>query len=373
MINSVLVKPASADCNLACEYCFYSPKAALYPDTKIHRMSDKVLSKFIKDYMELSGVNVSFGWQGGEPLLMGLDFFKKAIEYQKQYGRPGQTVGNGFQTNATLIDDNWARFFHRYNFLLGVSLDGPLDFHDFYRKDKAGNPSYERVMNSIRILKRYRVDFNILCLLNNHNVKHPVKLYEFFTGNGFEFMQFIPCVEIDKNTGKVADFSIRPDEYGEFLCRLFDVWYNRGKPETSIRFFDDVLTTYMDMEAPSCHLQKECGSYVVIEHNGDVYACDFFVEPEWFLGNLMEKPLKEIVSSEKFIVFRERKSKLKDRCNSCKWLSICHGGCPKYRIVKHNDASMPTYFCESFRKFFAHTEDRFRKLARRLKRQQRSR
>lgn len=374
MISSVLVKPASADCNLACEYCFYSSKFALYPDAKVHRMTDKVLSEFIKDYMELSGKHVSFGWQGGEPSLMGLDFFNKVVAYQKQYGKPGQTVGNGFQTNVTLIDEDWARFFHRYNFLLGVSLDGPAEFHDFYRKDKAGNPTFERVMNSIRILKHYHVDFNILCLLNDHNVKHPVKLYEFFTEEiGAEFIQFIPCVEIDESTERIANFSISPSEYGEFLCRVFDAWYNGGKPKISIRLFDDVLATYMDREAPSCHLQKECGSYVVVEHNGDVYACDFFVEPEWLLGNLMEKPLKEIVLSEKFIAFRERKSKLTEICNSCKWLSICHGGCPKYRIIAHNDATMPTYFCPSLKKFFAHTEDKFRKLARRLKRQQRRR
>lgn len=372
-INSVLVKPASADCNLECKYCFYTPKSVLYPEEKIHRMSDEVLSKFIKDYMELSDTHVSLGWQGGEPLLMGLDFYKKAIEYQKQHGKPGQIVGNGFQTNATLIDEDWARFFHRYNFLLGVSLDGPKEFHDFYRKDKGGKPTFERVTKSIDILKRYRVDFNILCLLNNRNVRHPVKLYEFFTENGFEFMQFIPCVELDQNTGEVADFSIKTDEYGEFLCRLFDVWYNRGKPTTSIRLFDDVLATYMYGEAPSCHLQKECGSYVVIEYNGDVYACDFFVEPEWYLGSVMEKSLSEIVSSEKFTAFRKRKAELSEICNSCRWLNICHGGCPKYRIIKHSEAQKPTYFCTGFKKFFEYTKSRFSKLARRLKRQQRRR
>jgi len=370
-INSLLVKPASADCNIACEYCFYCPKAALYPDTKIHRMDEHVLSKFIKDYMELSGEHASFGWQGGEPLLMGLDFYKKAIEYQKLHGKPGQIVGNGFQTNATLIDEDWARFFYRYNFLLGVSLDGPAEFHNFYRKDKAGKPTFDRVMNSINILKRFRVDFNILCLLNSRNVKHPVKIYEFFIENGFDFMQFIPCVEINPNTGEIADFSIKPDEYGDFLCDVFDVWYNNGKPTKSIRFFDDVLATYMGMPAPSCHLQEKCGSYVVIEHNGDVYACDFFVEPEWFLGNVMETPLKEIVSSDKFLAFSKRKANLSDVCNSCKWQPICHGGCPKYRIIKHNSAEMPTYFCNSYKKFFEYTEERFRKLARRLRRQQR--
>ncbi len=363
---SVLVKPVSADCNLACEYCFYSPKSALYPETKRHLMSDEILAEFISQYMSLVGQHVSFGWQGGEPLLTGLDFFQRVVTYQQQFGKPGQVVGNGFQTNATLIDDDWARLFKRYNFLIGVSLDGPADVHDFYRRDHAGRPSFERVMKSIEILKRHGVEFNILTLLNQKNVTQPERLYDFFVTHGFQYFQFIPCIEKDAITKKAANFSITPGQYGEFLCKMFDLWMGEGRPSTYMRLFDALLMAYAGEEQPCCVFRKNCGDYVVVEYNGDVYACDFFVEPDWFLGNLMETPLKEIVASTKFNEFRERKSQHVQKCLQCQWLSLCNGGCPKDRTALQDDVSRPSYFCSSYKRLFEYSNERFLRLSRQI-------
>jgi len=363
---SVLVKPVSADCNLACEYCFYTPKSALYPETKRHMMSDEILKEFISQFMSLVGQHVSFGWQGGEPLLTGLDFFQRVVTYQQQFGKPGQIVGNGFQTNATLIDDDWAKLFKRYNFLIGVSLDGPADIHDFYRLDHGGKPSYDRVMRAIDILKRHGVEYNILTLLNQKNVTQPKRIYDFFMVQGFRFFQFIPCIEKDQVTGKAASFSITPEQYGEFLCKLFDLWIGDGRPSTYMRTFDSLLMAYAGEEMPTCVFRKNCGDYVVIEHNGDVYACDFFVEPDWFLGNLMETPLKEIINTPKFKVFREWKSQLTQKCLQCKWFSLCNGGCPKDRTALQDDVARPSYFCESYKRFFEHSHERFSRLSRQV-------
>lgn len=361
---SVLVKPASADCNLACAYCFYRPKSALYPEVKRHRMSDAVLAKFIKDYMALVGTNASFGWQGGEPLLMGLDFFQKVVTYQQRFGRSGQIVANGFQTNATLIDDDWARLFRRYNFLVGVSLDGPKEIHDFYRCSSAGRPSFDRVMTAIDTLKRHGAEFNILTLLNPRNVSRATELYNFFVGQGFRYLQFIPCIEPDPVTGQATDFSITPEQYGEFLCELFDLWIADGMPSTYIRMFDALLMHYAINIQPSCQFQEKCASYIVVEYNGDVYPCDFFVEPEWFLGNLMETPLQQIIASDKFASFGELKSQHTQECLECRWLSRCHGACTRHRVALGNDVAHPSYFCPSYKQFFEYSHQRFRELSR---------
>lgn len=368
---SLLVKPASADCNLACAYCFYRPKSALYPQTSRHRMSDEVLAKMISEYMSLVGQHASFGWQGGEPLLMGLDFFKKVVYYQQMYGRAGQIVANGFQTNATLIDDDWARLFKRYNFLVGVSLDGPADIHDYYRCSTAGQPSYDRVMRAIDILKLHGVEFNILVLVNERNVSQAKELYNFFVERGMRYLQFIPCIEKDPITKQAADFSIKPEEYGKFLCDLFDAWMGDGMPSTYIRLFDALLMDYAGVGQPLCQFQERCGSYVVVEYNGDIYACDFFVEPEWCLGNLMEISLEQILRSDRYKEFSERKSWHTQACQQCRWLSICHGACPKHRTVLGNSVEHPSYFCPAYKTFFEYSHQRFIDLSRRALEKQR--
>jgi uncharacterized protein len=335
-------------------------------------MSDEVLAKMISDYMSFVGKHVSFGWQGGEPLLTGLNFFKKVVYYQQLYGRPGQIVANGFQTNAILIDDDWARLFKNYNFLVGVSLDGPANIHDYYRRNSAGQPSYDRVMKSIDTLKRHRVEFNILTLVNNRNVSQAKELYDFFVGHGMRYLQFIPCIEQDPITKQAADFSITPEQYGKFLCDLFDMWMGDGMPSTYIRLFDALLMDYAGVGQPLCQFQEKCGNYVVVEYNGDVYACDFFVEPEWFLGNLMETSLEQIIRSDKFAFFSERKSRHTQICQQCRWLSICHGGCPKHRTVLGNEIEYPSYFCPAYKTFFEYSHQRFIDLSRRVLEKQRN-
>ena len=359
-IFSVLVKPVSSDCNLSCEYCFYSSKGEeLYPAIQVHRMNSKVLRELISQLMVLSWDRASFCWQGGEPTLAGLDFYKEVLKYQSLFSIPGQIVENSLQTNGTLIDERWARFLAEHNFLVGVSLDGPPEFHDYYRKDRSGNPSYERVMRGIEWLKRFNVNFNILVLLNQHNVKHPKELYRFFIDQGFRYLQFIPCVEKDPDTGRIASYSITPEQYGRFLCEVFDEWIAPGVPEVYIRDFDELLILYVTGEAPSCVFSRECGKYVVVEFNGDVYACDFFVEPRWFLGNLMKQPLEEIVKSERFLEFKKLKSKLALNCGECRWIRYCNAGCPKHWIqlgLDHN------YFCSAYKMFFEHSHQKFLEL-----------
>jgi len=358
-ITSVLVKPVSADCNLACQYCFYSSKAALYPETKRHMMSEYVLRWLTAQVMGLSYERVSFCWQGGEPTLAELEFYQKAVKYQDLFGLPGQIVENSLQTNGTLIDKEWAKFLARYNFLVGVSLDGSQEVHDHYRKDHAGGSSYKRVMSGIEWLKRYDVDFNILVLLNSYNVRHPKELYQFLIKQDFQYLQFIPCVEKNRGDIGIADFSITPEQYGQFLCTVFDMWTIEEIPQVYIREFEDILIAYVTGEAPICTFSRECNKYIVVEYNGDVYPCDFYVEPRWLLGNLIKQPLEEIVAGEKFTEFRSRKAKITQKCGGCPWLEYCHGGCPKHWSVLDLDRN---YFCSSYQMLFKHSHHKFLRL-----------
>jgi uncharacterized protein len=359
---SVLVKPASADCNLACPYCFYSPKSKLYPETKRHVMNDAVLEAMIKQLMPLAGATASFGWQGGEPTLMGLDFFKKAVELQAKYGQPGQVVSNCLQTNALLLDERWAEFLAPYKFLLGVSLDGPKEIHDYYRVNAAGVGSFDRVMDRLRLLRSRGVEFNILTLLNNKNSVRPREVYQFFVSQGFKYLQFIPCIEPDPATGGPSQFNVSPDAYGQFLCETFNEWIRPGRPNVFVRLFDAFLITHVTGEYPYCGFAKECGSYVVIEHNGDVYPCDFYVEREWLLGNIMQTPLEEIIASAKFKEFQGLKQRLAPECRDCEWLNLCYGGCLKERMTLGVKAEALNHYCPSYKRFFAHSREGFARL-----------
>lgn len=361
-LTGVLVKPAGADCNLNCSYCFYKDKGKLYPEIRRHRMSDEVLEALVRQTMALSGQHASFSWQGGEPTLMGLQFFERVVSLQHQYGR-GRAVSNGLQTNATLLNDEWGRFLRRYRFLVGVSLDGPDVMHDAHRVDHAGQGSFQRVLHGVNILRRHDVAFNILAVLTRQNAGDPETLFRFFLAQDLRHLQFIPCAEPDPVTHDLAPFSISADEYGEFLCRIFDLWLKDGQPTAYVRFFDELLIAYVTGQHPSCLHRERCGDYVVVEHNGDVYACDFFVEPAWRLGNLSETPLLELLQGERFKAFRQRKQGLAAECLRCEYLSLCHGGCPKYRLLANGDIASPDYFCAAYRRFFAHSAPTMRALA----------
>lgn len=365
-LTSVLVKPSGADCNLNCTYCFYLEKAGLYHQQKVHRMSDSTLENLIRQVIEQSGREVSFIWQGGEPTLMGLEFFKKVIGLQQRYG-DGKIVGNALQTNGTLLNKEWASFLKANNWLVGISLDGPKHIHDYYRLSLARKPTWEIVANNAQMLLDSGVDTNVLSCLTDYSADYIEEIYNYHKSLGFEFMQFIPIVETDKyNLARAAQFSLSAEKYGEVLCKLWDLWQNdfkQGIPTTSIRHFDSLFFTYVGLPAPECTLEKECGVYTVIEHNGDVYSCDFFVDPKWRLGNIKDEKLVNMLNSRKQGEFGCIKSKLPRKCRMCSYLKHCYGGCTKDRIKDRQDGGMPR-FCTSYKMFFAKAHTHLQKMAR---------
>ncbi|MHC4569957.1 MAG: anaerobic sulfatase maturase, partial [Planctomycetota bacterium] len=316
------------------------------------------------DYMGLGFPVSGFAWQGGEPTLMGVDFFSKAVELQKRYGTAGQQVSNTLQTNGVLLDDDWCRFFRKNKFLLGISIDGPKEFHDRYRLDHSGTGTFDRVMRGIEICKKYGVEFSALVLLNISNVEHPQKLFDFVIENELTYLQFIPCVEIDPATGEPAHFSITARQYGDFLCRLFDLWYDYGPEKLNIREFDSLVTHYVMGKHTICTYSKQCVGFVVVEHTGDVFCCEFFVEPQWRLGNIVETPLEKLAADKKKRSFARAKEKLCNKCLVCKHLEICRGGCMKDRARWNDeDLTRESYFCESYKQFFDHAVPRFMQIA----------
>jgi len=371
-LDSVLVKPAGPDCNMACSYCFYLEKSELFPESRTLRMSDEVLEETVKQVMTQDQKQVSFSWQGGEPTLMGLSFYEKAVGLQQKYGQ-GHLIGNGLQTNGLLIDKRWAKFLKKYSFLVGLSLDGPEHIHDRYRLLRNGKGSWSRVVDKARLLLDSGVEVNALVVLNDHSVLFPEEIYEFHKSHGLNYMQFIPCVELDShNPDKIASFSVPPEKYGEFLSKVFDLWladFKDEMPTTSVRFFDSVLFSYAGLTPPECTLLDECGVYVVIEHNGDVYSCDFFVEPNWKLGNVMKNNLAGLLNSEKQDEFGRMKSVLPPECQGCQWLHYCRAGCTKERLHNRRDKTL-NYLCPSYKIFFQHAGKRLSLMADEWKRQQ---
>jgi len=364
---SLLIKPVSGDCNLHCTYCFYHDRPTDPYKTRVrHRMSEEVLDVLIQQAMGLNREQASFGWQGGEPTLAGLDFFEKVVALQQKYGSRGQIVSNGLQTNGILLNEEWARFLRKYRFLVGVSLDGPSIYHDHYRTYANGAPTHEKVMKTLRLLQRHQVEFNVLAVVNRLTADHAVEIYDYFLSQGFYYLQFIPVVEVDASTGKATDFSVAPEQFGDFLCALFDRWYNGGNPEASIRDFDATLAVYLGQEPPLCAFQKQCGSYVVVEYNGDIYPCDFFVREDLYLGNLLQMSLKEAFESDGLGRFAAQKSKPRPECQSCSWLPLCNQGCPRFLDV---GGSHRHYLCRAYQRFFAHSHAGFMDLRDRLLRQ----
>lgn len=353
----LLIKPASGDCNLRCRYCFYLRSSGVYPETKRHRMSGKVLEEMIKQMLDINHPAASFAWQGGEPLLMGLDFFRKALDIMKKHGK-GHSVSNGVQTNGVLLDEEWAKFFARYHFLLGVSLDGPRSTHDKFRPN-----TFDRVWQGIEVLRENKVEFNILTVVNSDNSTKPEEVYDFFVSNNLQHLQFIPCMEETEDLQKSVPYTVTPERYGEFLCRVFDKWIDSGYPDVHVRLFDNILEHYLGLVPGSCQMREKCGSYVVIEHNGDVFPCDFFVYPEWKLGNILESPLGEIAAGDLFKKFAEAKSDLRKKCRRCRWIEICRGGCSRTRYFRRKSFSDLDYFCPAYQTFFEHSAGRLKKIA----------
>jgi len=364
---TLLVKPASADCNLRCHYCFYIDHIGFYPETRVHRMSDEVLEQMVRTYMQTHQPQYSFGWQGGEPTLMGPDFFRRAVELQKKYGPPGAVVGNGVQTNGTLIDAEMARLFHDYKFLLGVSLDGPPDIHDKHRVKAGGGGSHADVMRGIRILQEHEVEFNILVLVNEANVRRAADVYHYLVDQGFFFHQYIPCVEPD-GQGKVLPFSVSGEEWGDFLCTIFDLWYASDTRRVSIRLFDSILLLLLDGVRNVCHFGTNCCQYFVVEYNGDVYPCDFFVEKELRVGNVFTDSWSALQQSPVYREFGLRKQRRNEACRGCDFLWICQGDCLKHRLCANGGPpERLSHLCSGWKKFYGYALPRFRELARRIR------
>ncbi len=360
---SLLVKPTSADCNLRCEYCFYLENSALYPDNSRHRMSAEVQERMISTYLKTQQPQYSFGWQGGEPTLMGVDFYRRAVELQKKYGRNNAVVGNGLQTNGILLDAEFAKFLAQTQFLTGISLDGPPEIHDIHRLNAAGRGTHVDVMRGIQNMRDANAEFNILTLVSDANVKSADLVYRYLTDQGFLFHQYIACVEPDENC-ELLTFSITGEQWGEFLCRIFDQWYNGDTRRVSIRLFDAVLALMVDGVRNVCCLGKDCRQYFVVEHNGDIYPCDFFVEDRLRLGNIMETTWSELQKSPIYEEFGLQKKNYNPLCEHCEFLHFCQGDCLKHRLCKNaGDPRRLSTLCAGLKMFYSHTLDRFKALA----------
>lgn len=366
---SLLVKPASADCNLRCAYCFYLDRAALYPEPARHRMAPAVLERLVASYMATDQPCYTFGWQGGEPTLMGPAFFRAAVDLQKRCGRPGALVANGLQTNAVLIDDELAALLGEYRFLVGVSLDGPPELHDRYRTTAAGGGSQARVLAGIDCLRRHRVEFNALVLVSSANVGHAAAVYRYLCGQGIFHHQYIPCVEWDRD-GRPRPWSIDGRQWGDFLCALYDAWYPGDTRRVSVRLFDSVLTKLVDNTANVCHMEENCCQYFVVEYNGDVYPCDFFVDAPLRLGNIRHDDWAALQAGGTYAAFGRRKAARHRRCRDCPFLLLCAGDCLKHRPPP--GAATLSVLCAGWEQFYRHALPGLSALARAIEDQRRA-
>jgi uncharacterized protein len=360
----VMAKPSGARCNLDCAYCFFLKKETMYPGSDF-RMSDEVMESFIRQTIEAHDVpNVTIAWQGGEPTLMGLDFFRRAVEIARRFQKPGTTIEHTIQTNGILLNEEWCRFLREHNFLVGLSLDGPREMNDAYRRDKAGKPVFDRVVRAARLMQRYHVEFNLLCTVNATNSARPLEVYRFFRDElRVPYLQFIPIVERVDDTGPckvtaVTERSVQPEAYGHFLIEIFDEWVTRDVGKMFVLNFDGVLASWLRGYSSLCVFQPECGRGVALEHNGDIYSCDHFVEVEHLLGNILRSPLAELVNSGPQLRFGQAKSLgLPEYCLQCPFLFACHGECPKNRVLSTPDGEPGlNWLCAGLRAFFEHSQ-----------------
>ncbi len=421
--TTVMIKPVGPACNLNCHYCYYLPVQDELYAGRARRMSLDTLEAIFAGLLPRFGPEVTIAWQGGEPTMAGLPFFEKALEFQRKHARPGQRIANALQTNATLLDRDWCRFFRDNAFLVGASLDGPPRLHDHYRKDTRGRASSEAVLRGLNLLKRHHVQYNVLCVLNDVNVKHPEEVLGYLLNRGARWVQFIPAIEWREHDGqpRLARFSPSPHAYGRFLCRLFDAWFDKHRHSISVRLFDTVLNKLLLNTTPLCILAESCHHQITIEHDGSVFGCDHYVQHRWQLAHVTDAgwtntirtptpvlsesasegpdlgenhpqptvpltrnelpisgstratratPVDESwcgrIDTDRLATFAARKQHLPDACHSCDWLAFCHGGCPKHRPHR-GDLPEPTVLCKGYRMFFAHAMERMQWLANRIR------
>ena len=366
----VMLKPAGAHCNLACKYCYYLEKNNLYQNTPRHLMSDEMLEQFTREYIEAQTMpQVLFTWHGGEPLMRSIDFYKKALALQKKYAH-GKQIDNVIQTNGTLLTDEWCEFFAKNHWLVGISIDGPQEYHDHYRVTPAEKPSWEKVMQGIQLLKKHRVEWNAMAVVNAYNAEHPLEFYHFFRDNGCQYLQFTPIVErltehedgrtlaslADDREIPLADASVTPQQWGNFLCTIFDDWVRHDVGKMFVEIFDCTLANWMGVLPGICAYSKECGHAGVMEHNGDVYSCDHFVFPEYKLGNIKDQSLIDMLYGEKQQAFsRLKHTSLPRQCKECDMEFACHGECPKNRFEKdkYGEPGL-NYLCQGYYQYYTH-------------------
>ena len=366
----VMLKPAGAHCNLACKYCYYLEKNKLYPTAQRHLMSDEILEQFTREYIEAQTMSqVLFTWHGGEPLLRSIDFYRKALSLQQKYAG-GRRIDNVIQTNGTLLTDEWCEFFAQNHWLVGISIDGPQPDHDHYRLTAAGKPSWKKVMQGIKLLKKHGVEWNAMAVVNAYNANHPLEFYRFFKENGCQFLQFTPIVErltrhedgrtlaslADKDEISLSEASVTPEQWGYFLSAIFDEWVRKDVGKIFVEIFDCTLANWMGVSPGICAYSKECGHAGVMEHNGDVYSCDHFVFPEYKLGNIRDHSLIDMLYGEQQQEFsRLKHSSLPRQCKECDMEFACHGECPKNRFMKdkYGDSGL-NYLCPGYYHYYQH-------------------
>jgi len=364
----VLAKPIGPICNLDCEYCFYLTKKDLFPETRNFRMTDEVLEKFTRQYIESQPAEarqVDFAWQGGEPTLMGIDFFQKALTYQQKYARPGMRITNSLQTNGTLLNDEWGEFLHDHEFLVGLSVDGPEEIHDKFRLDKKGGGSFTGVMRGLEVLQKHQVEFNTLTVVQSDNSRHPGEVYDFLKGIGSTFLQFIPIVEKEP-AEEVSYRSVPSAQYGQFLSGVFDRWLaQEDVGKIFVQDFDLLLAQVMGMPSTLCVHAETCGRSVAIEHNGDLFSCDHFVNREDQIGNVMSHAMADMLDGAQQTKFgRDKHDALPRFCLDCDFLDYCNGGCPKDRILNAPDGEPGlNYLCAGYKVYYEHTIPTFQKMA----------
>jgi uncharacterized protein len=375
----IMTKPMGAICNLDCKYCFYLEKEHLYPENENFKMTDEVLENYVRQYIEAQDVpEVTFAWQGGEPTLMGVPFFRKAVELQKKYAN-GKKVINTLQTNGTLLDDEWCEFLTANDFLVGLSIDGPRELHDFYRVDKKDQPTFDKVMKGLEFLQKHKTEFNTLTVVNRKNSQHPLKVYRFLKEIGSSYMQFIPLVERDPDAAAtnmgldwatppqpgeeevdspVTDWSVQSKQYGEFLVTIFEDWVVQDVGRIFVQLFDVTLQSWMGGESDLCIFAEKCGSAMAMEHNGDVFSCDHYVYPKYKIGNLMNQSLGDMVKGDAQTKFGSDKADtLPKYCRECEVKFACNGECPKHRFINtpEGEAGL-NYLCAGYKRFFNHVE-----------------
>ncbi len=385
----VMVKPIGPICNLGCKYCFYLEKESLYPDKPgqpAWQMPPDVLEAFIRQFIEAQDIpEINFAWQGGEPTLLGVDFFRRAVELQQQYAN-GKRITNAFQTNGVLLDEAWCDFFAENEFLIGLSIDGPEGIHDHFRVDKGGRPTFERVMRGMERMKERGVEFNTLTCVQRHNAQKPLQVYQFLKEMGSGFMQFIPIVERcvdtpeddglslvtpDKAPAAVTEWSVVPIDYGKFLAAIFDEWVRNDVGQYYVQLFDVSLEGWLGMDPSLCIFRSTCGEGMALEHNGDLYSCDHYVYPDYRLGNLMDTSIFDMVHSDFQRKFgRDKRDTLPRYCGTCPAHFVCHGGCPKHRFLETPEGEPNlNYLCAGYKHFFQHIDPYMRFMAGELREQ----